>query len=170
MPAAQSGAQRPESASIQVGDVVFTKERVTATRDGQLITSIRVDAMKAVEIATGDASDEASRTLVFGGGSILVSMIIAVSAFAHQPGLGNVGLAVVLLLFGVLSIYSATRTTTVLRIWGQDGRAAMLRVGIQLNAEDTRMLRLRLRSEMGYPLRGCDDQGYPIGGSVSPPG
>lgn len=168
--AGQTGEQQTEDAVIQVGDVAFTNERLTATRDGQLVTSIRTDAIKSVEFGTGDASDETTWTLLFGGGAILVSIIIALNAFAHEPGIGDVGGAVALFLFGVLCIYSGTRTTTVVRIWGMDGRAAMVRVGVTLNAEEIRTLRLRLRDEMGYPLRGCDEEGYPIGGSTSPPG
>lgn len=168
--AGQTGKQQTDNAVIQVGDVAFTTERVTATRDGQLVTSMRMDAIKFLELGTGDASDEASRTLLFGGGAILVSIITALNSFAHEPGIGDVGGAVALFLFGVLCIYSGTRTTTVLRVWGTDGRAVMLRVGVKLNAEETRALRIRLRNEMRYPLRGCDEEGYPIGGSTSPPG
>lgn len=155
---------------IQLGDVVFTGDRMTATRDGQLITSIRRDAIKALELTTGDANDDASRTLIVGGGAILVSIMMAVSAFAHELQIGNAITAVAPLLFGAFCIYSATRTTTVVRVWGADGRAAMIRFGVKLNAEDSRALRVRLRNELGYPLRGCDEHGYPIGGSTSPPG
>ena len=54
----------PESPSICVGELVFTRERVTVTRNGQLVTSVRRDAMDSIDIANGSPTRHSFNTLI----------------------------------------------------------------------------------------------------------
>jgi hypothetical protein len=146
------GMPGSDSLSVEVGDVVFTASRLTLMRGGQLVTSVRRDAIDSVDISNASASEHTGWTILFGGGAIIGALFSAASEWGKaHVSVGSLIGSLVALLFGVFVLRSAAATTTLVRVSCADGQV-MLRIGRQLADEEVATLKRRLIDELGYPV------------------